>query len=634
MNTIPPKTRPSRIVIDNVEPTVPGGNAPKLALGDHIDVSATIIRDGHEALRAVVRHRAAGGTWHEAPMREAPGLDRWSALISPQELGDHEFQIEAWTDRFASWRHEMRRRIDGGQTDLGSEILEGVALLRAAKLKGDQRARVAAAAALLDSDADQDEKLAAAMSDDLHAAMSTSTARDERVRSTAVPLVVDRERATFGAWYELFPRSWGGFAGIQRELPRFAQLGVDVLYLPPIHPIGVRHRKGRNNTLDARPGDPGSPWAIGGAEGGHTAIHPELGTMDEFRTLVDEARERDIDIALDFAIQCSPDHPWLTEHPDWFSRRPDGTLKYAENPPKKYQDIYNVDFDCEDWRGLWQALAEVVEFWVDAGVRIFRVDNPHTKPIGFWRWLIARVRAEHPDVIFLAEAFTKPATMLELGRIGFNQSYTYFTWRNGAQELAEYVTELADPAVAAVFRPNFFANTPDILHAYLQHGGPPAFHARLVLAATLGPSYGIYSGFEHFENTPVREGSEEYLDSEKYEAKRRSLDGPLLERYARLNVVRRTHPALRRIGPIRFLHTGNDQLIAYVKGIGPDAIITVVNIDPHNRQVGGVDVPGDISLPDHFQVTDELTSWIFDWHVGGNYVALDPGDAHVMSVRR
>jgi len=634
VNVIPPKTRPSRIVIENVEPHVPGGNAPKLALGDHVEISATIIRDGHEALRAVVRYRPAGGTWHEVPMREDLGTDRWRTLIAPQELGDHEFQIEAWSDRFASWRHEMHRRIDGGQEDLSSELLEGAALVRAARLRGDQRTLATAAAATMASNDPQDERLTVAMGDDLAAAMSASTARDERSRSAAMPLVVDRERATFGTWYELFPRSWGGFAGIRREIPRFVELGVDVLYLPPIHPIGVRHRKGRNNTLTARAGDPGSPWAIGSAEGGHTAVHPELGTLEEFRALVDDARAVDIDIALDFAIQCSPDHPWLEEHPDWFSRRPDGTLKYAENPPKKYQDIYNVDFDCEDWRGLWQALAEVVEFWIDQGVRVFRVDNPHTKPLGFWKWLIARVRADHPDVIFLAEAFTKPATMLELARIGFNQSYTYFTWRNGAHELAEYLAELADPEVATVFRPNFFANTPDILHAYLQHGGPPAFHARLVLAATLGPSYGIYSGFEHFENTPVRDGSEEYLDSEKYEAKRRSLDGPLLERFARLNVIRRTQPALRRIGPIRFLPTGNDQLIAYIKGIGRDAIITVVNLDPHNRQVGLVEIPHDASLPEHFQVTDELTSWIFDWRTGGNYVALEAGDAHVLSVRR
>ena len=403
---------------------------------------------------------------------------------------------------------------------------------------------------------------------------------------------VDRLRARFGAWYELFPRSWGGLKGVERQLPRLSELGFDVVYLPPIHPIGLTNRKGRNNALTATAADPGSPWAIGDASGGHDAIHPELGTADDLRSLTATAREHGIDIALDFAIQCSADHPWLTEHPEWFHHRPDGTLKYAENPPKRYQDIYNVNWESEDWRGLWEALLGVVLHWVDCGVRVFRVDNPHTKPFAFWAWLIEQVHARDRDVIFLAEAFTKRSVMRHLGKLGFSQSYTYFTWKNARWELTEYVTELAYSGEQEYFRPNFFANTPDILHAYLQHGGRPAFEARLVLASTLSPSYGIYSGFENVENVAVREGSEEYLNSEKYEIKRRSLDGPLLPLVAQLNQARRDHPALQEFSNITFLDTANDALIAYAKQSGRDTVICVVNLDPHQSQQGIAVDPG------------------------------------------
>src|SRR5207302_1746428 len=385
---------------------------------------------------------------------------------------------------------ELRRKVEAGQADLSSELAEGAALL------GRKSITV-------------EEGLAAEAGD-----------RHGVAESPQLQVDVDRERAAFGAWYELFPRSWGGFAGVERVLPRLSELGFDVVYLPPIHPIGETNRKGRNNALVAGPGDPGSPWAIGSALGGHTAIDPALGTLGDFDRLVARARELELEIALDFAIQCSPDHPWLAEHPEWFHRRPDGTLKYAENPPKKYQDIYNVNFESEDWKGLWAALRDVVLFWVARGVTVFRVDNPHTKPVPFWEWLIDEVRGDHPEVIFLAEAFTRPAMMTTLGKAGFAQSYTYFTWKNTRWELLEFMAQLLE--WKETYRPNVFTNTPDILHEYLQAGGPPAFEARLVLASTLSPSYGIYSGYEHFENVPVKQGSEEYLDSEKYETKQRS----------------------------------------------------------------------------------------------------------------
>ncbi|MBA2384135.1 MAG: alpha-1,4-glucan--maltose-1-phosphate maltosyltransferase, partial [Actinobacteria bacterium] len=438
---------------------------------------------------------------------------------------------------------------------------------------------------------------------------------------------VDRERARFGAWYELFPRSWGGFAGVEQVVPRLAELGFDVIYLPPVHPIGTTNRKGRNNALIAGRGDPGSPWAIGGPEGGHDALHPELGTMEEFERLAATAREHGLELALDFAIQCSPDHPWLVDHPEWFNRRPDGTLKYAENPPKRYQDIYNVNFDSPDWRGLWEALRDVVRHWCSHGVRAFRVDNPHTKSVPFWEWLIAEVRREFPDAIFLSEAFTRPAMMKTLAKIGFSQSYTYFTWKNTKPELVEFVSQLL--GWASYYRPNFFANTPDILHEYLQHGGRPAFEARLVLAATLSPSYGIYSGYEHCENVPAAAGSEEYLDSEKYESKSRSLDGPLLPLVRRLNEIRRAEPALQRFENIRFLETHNEQLLGYAKGRD---LAIVVNLDPFARREGLAVVPPDLGLPAEFPVTDLLTGERYRWKVGRNYVGLAPGRSHVLKV--
>ena len=577
----------------------------KRTVGSEVEIYATIFAEGHDVLRAALRHRAPGGRkWVEVPM-EPLFNDRWRGTFPVDRLGRWEYSVTAWIDRIASWRYELERKAEAGQTDLAGELAEGAALLGVAELTLE---------------------LGLAVEDD-------PSAREAEV-SLAAPLelIVDRERAAFGAWYELFPRSFGGFAGVERLLPEFAALGFDVLYFPPIHPIGVKHRKGKNNSLTAGPGDPGSPWAIGGADGGHTAIAPELGTLADLERLTAAAAEHGIEIALDVALQCSPDHPWLTEHPEWFHRRPDGTLKYAENPPKRYQDIYSLSFDSEDWRGLWQALLDVVLFWAGHGIRIFRVDNPHTKPVAFWAWLIRESQAVHPDLVFLSEAFTRPAMMATLAKAGFSQSYTYFTWRNAKWELTEYLTELTRGDLPQFFRPNFFTNTPDILTEYLQLGGRPAFEARLVLAATLSPSYGIYSGFESFERVPFAPGSEEYLDSEKYEVKTRALDGPLLPLAARLNEIRRAHPALQRLDNLRFLDTASDLLIAYVKQEGEDTLIVCVNLDPFLPREGLVSIPAELELPPSFAVRDLLSSAEWRWTADGNYVRLAPGQSHLLVV--
>jgi starch synthase (maltosyl-transferring) len=414
-------------------------------------------------------------------------------------------------------------------------------------------------------------------------------------------------------------------------LPEIAALGFDIVYLPPVHPIGATNRKGRNNTERARRGDPGSPWAIGGREGGHDTLHPDLGSDADFDAMVVAAGAAGIELALDFAIQCSPDHPWLAEHPEWFQRRPDGTIKFAENPPKRYVDIHNLDWDTDDREELWNALRDVVIGWCGRGIRAFRVDNPHTKPVPFWEWLIREVRAVYPDAIFLAEAFTRPAPMTTLAKVGFSQSYTYFTWKNTKAELVELVEQAL--GWSATYRPNMWPNTPDILHAYLQEGGRPAFEARLVLAATLSPSYGIYSGYEACENLPVRVGSEEYLDSEKYEVKTRSLSGPLLPLVRRLNEIRRAHPALQRFTNLDWLETQSEDVIAFSKCDGDDVVITIVNLDPAERREGLCIVPGSLGLPDAFTALDLLTDTTFRWRTGRNFVGLPPGGAHVITVR-
>jgi starch synthase (maltosyl-transferring) len=601
-----PNTKPPRIQIEDVWPQLDCGRYPvKRSVGDEVEVWATIFRDGHELLGAAIRYRAPGSAeWEEVEMLKVEDQpDRWTGAFHVDRCGRWEFTIEAWVDRFESWRDELRRKVEAGQTDLASELQEGAALLQAPKLD-----------------------------------VATGLATTERDRSEPTRLVrslevdADRALARFGVWYELFPRSWGGFKGVEKALPELAALGFDVVYFPPIHPIGKTNRKGRNNSLKAAKGDPGSPWAIGGKHGGHDAVNPELGTIADFDRLVARARKLGLEIALDFAIQCSPDHPWLKEHPEWFHRRPDGTLKYAENPPKRYQDIYNVNFDSDDWQGLWAALRDVVLHWVSHGVTVFRVDNPHTKPLPFWEWLIAEVRAVDPTVVFLAEAFTKPPMMAALAKAGFSQSYTYFTWKNTRSELIEYMTELTHSTLPQFFRPNFFVNTPDILHEYLQRGGRPAFEARLVLAATLSPSYGIYSGYEHFENVPLREGSEEYLDSEKYEVKKRKLDGPLLPLTQRLNTIRRENVALQRLDNVDFLETENAQLIAYAKRADGNVVLVCVNLDTRVEHEGVVTVPVWLGLPPAYSATELLSETEFHWRIGRNYVRLGPGQAHVLRV--
>jgi starch synthase (maltosyl-transferring) len=596
-----PKTAPPRIQIQEVTPQVDCGRyAIKRTIDEAVEVTARIFRDGHETLGAAIRHRGPGSTrWAEAPL-EPVGNDLWTGSFTVDRPGPWSFRIEAWVDRVASFQEELRRKVAAGQKDLSGELSEGAVLL------GDRKLTVEAALA------------------------APAGTRTEKAWSATYDLDVDRVLARFGSWYELFPRSWGGFAGVRKQLPRFAELGFDVLYLPPIHPIGHTNRKGRNNAERAEPGDVGSPWAIGSEKGGHDAIEPSLGTEKEFRSLVADAKERGIEIALDFAIQMSPDHPWLKAHPDWFNRRPDGTLKYAENPPKRYQDIYNVDFASEDWQELWQALLDVVLHWVGCGVTVFRVDNPHTKPMPFWEWLIREVRSEHPEVFFLSEAFTRPAPMTTLAKSGFAQSYTYFTWKNTRWELLEFLGQLLD--WREYYRPNCFANTPDILHEYLQAGGRAAFEARLVLAATLSPSYGIYSGFESCENVPVRPGSEEYLNSEKYELKKRTLDGPLLPLAAKLNTVRRENPALQWLDPLTILETENEQLFAFLKRRGENTVVTVVNLDPRVTQEGVCVIPVSTGLPPVYPVRDLLTDDTWTWRIGRNYVKLAPGKSHVLRI--
>jgi starch synthase (maltosyl-transferring) len=640
-STRPP---PERIVIQFPTPAVDDGRYPaKRVVGDTVNVEADIFRDGHDILRAVIRYKPPEARdWREAEMARLDahlGGVRWAGSFDVDRTGRWEYTVEAWTDVFGTWRDELERKVIAQQHDLAGELSEGVQLLqnaaKEAKAKSDQALIEHAIATLSDEDVPETAKHDVALGPELFATLERIQPRHGAVTiDPTLSIEVDRILAKFGAWYELFPRSWGGLQGVKTQLPRLKELGFDIIYLPPIHPIGHTNRKGRNNSLTAGPDDPGSPWAIGDETGGHEAVHPDLGTIEDLTELARAAKTHDLEIALDFAIQCSADHPWLHEHPEWFHRRPDGTLKYAENPPKRYQDIYNVNWESPDWKGLWDALLATVLQWVDCGITVFRVDNPHTKPFEFWRWLIENVHQHNRDVIFLAEAFTRRSVMRHLAKIGFTQSYTYFTWKNSRWELIEYVSELAHTEESEYFRPNFFANTPDILHEYLQHGGRPAFEARLTLAATLSPTYGIYSGFEHFENAPAKPGSEEYLDSEKYEIKRRALDGPLLPYIERLNRIRSENAALHDLTNVTFLDTANDALIAYAKHAQGNTIISVVSIDPHQAQEGLTIVPANLGLPPSFTAHDLLTGDRFVWRIGQNYVRLEPGvrQAHVVRV--
>jgi starch synthase (maltosyl-transferring) len=655
-----------RIPVLDVSPLIDCGRRPaKAVVGEPFEISATVFREGHDAVGANVVLRdpsGRGGPW--TPMRElAPGTDRWGATVTADAEGRWTYTVEAWSDPVATWRHNAGIKVPAG-IDVALELEEGALLLeRAARgvPKNEGRTLVLdAVRTLRDEDLPATDRLAAALSPELAEVLARHPLRDLVSASRPAPLQVERKRALFGSWYEFFPRSEGAkldpagraapvsgtFRTAAGRLPAVAAMGFDVVYLPPIHPIGRAFRKGPNNTLVAGPHDVGSPWAIGGPEGGHDAIHPDLGTLEDFDAFVARAGELGMEVALDFALQCSPDHPWVSKHPEWFHHRADGSIAYAENPPKKYQDIYPLAFEA-DLDGIVAETLRVLRHWMAHGVRIFRVDNPHTKPVVFWEKVLGDIARTDPDVIFLAEAFTRPAMMHTLAKIGFHQSYTYFTWRNGRQELEEYLTELSGEA-AAYMRPNFFANTPDILHAYLQHGGPPAFAVRAVLAALLSPSWGIYSGFELFEHTAVRPGSEEYLDSEKYqlrprdwaaaEASGRTLT-PLI---TRLNELRRAHPALQQLRNLRFHWPDNDAFVAFSKRAGTpgseDTILTVVNLDPHHAQETTLTLDlAALGLADGeaFTVHDELTGAVFTWG-RHNYVRLDPAHqpAHILTLRR
>ncbi|MFN8514641.1 MAG: alpha-1,4-glucan--maltose-1-phosphate maltosyltransferase, partial [Chloroflexia bacterium] len=571
-----------RISITEVRPHLSRGRyAIKRVVGEQLRVEADIIKEGHDKLAAVIRHRLVGGDdWRETPMTYSYNEDEWSGTISLDTVGSVEYTVAAWTDRYASWVDELDRKVGAGVA-VSSEILEGVALIAdtAERVSGELAIVLNAYADHLRNASHGLEAVALAQTPELVGMMHDYANPDDLTEFvTPLRVTVDRERARFAAWYELFPRSQGRVPGqattlieaIDR-LPAVRAMGFEILYIPPIHPIGVTNRKGRNNSLVAQPGDPGSPWAIGNEHGGHDAVNPELGTLEDWKAFVRAARELGMEIALDFAIQCSPDHPYVREHPEWFRRRPDGTIKYAENPPKKYEDIVAIDMWCEDYVNLWHELKRVILHWIDTGVEAFRVDNPHTKPIAFWEWLIGEVRQQHPGVIFFAEAFTRPKKLQELAKIGFTESYHYFTWRNGRRELEEYLTELTTTEQAEFVRPNFFANTPDILTEYLQTGGRPAFKVRLALAATMSPNYGIYSGFELIEHTPLHPGKEEYLDSEKYEIKGRDWNAPgnIIGYVTRINEIRRQNPALHLWTNIAFHNPDNEQIIAYSK-VSPD----------------------------------------------------------------
>ncbi|UUU39911.1 alpha-1,4-glucan--maltose-1-phosphate maltosyltransferase [Streptomyces sp. NBC_00162] len=650
-----------RIPVLDVRPAVDCGARPAKAVVDEVfEISATVFREGHDAVNAhVVLRDPSGRLRPPVPLRElAPGTDRWGARISAEVEGRWTYAVEAWSDPVATWRAHAAIKIPAG-IDTGLTLLEGAELYTraAAKIpKRDGRAAVLAAAETMrDEDLKAAVRYAAALDPAVDAALARRPYRELVTASKPLPLLVERKRALFGSWYEMFPRSEGAvvepgeapvsgtFVTAAERLPAIAAMGFDVVYLPPIHPIGSTYRKGPNNTLSAGSWDPGVPWAIGSTEGGHDAVHPELGTIEDFDAFVARARELHLEIALDFALQCSPDHPWVEKNPQWFRHRADGTIAYAENPPKKYQDIYPVHFDT-DMAGIVEETCRILRHWMDHGVRIFRVDNPHTKPVVFWQKVIADINKSDPDVIFLAEAFTRPAMMRALAAVGFQQSYTYFTWRNTKAELTEYLTELAGTHSASVMRPNFFVNTPDILHEYLQKGGRPAFEVRAVLAATLSPAWGVYAGYELCENAPVREGSEEYLNSEKYELRPR--DWAAADREGRtiaplitaLNRMRRRNPALQQLRDIHFHPTDNEQVIAYSKHAGANSVLVVVNLDPHHTQEATVslDMPV-LGLDWHgsLAVRDELTGETYHWG-RANYVRLEPGrtPAHVLAALR
>jgi len=645
-----------RVVIENVRPEIEGGRFPiKRVIGERVEVTADIHADGHDVLHAVLQYRSPSKPdWQETIMQSLVN-DRWKAEFEVSEQGRYSYTMCAWVDPFASWRRDLLKKFGAGQ-DVALDLLVGTDLIEAAakRAKGPDSKKLGTWVAQLKEKRNEDLRLAvdSASGKGLFELMQRYA---DRRRATTyereLVVVVDRRKARFSTWYEMFPRSrslkpgiHGTFRDCEKSLPYVAEMGFDVLYFPPIHPIGRINRKGKNNSEQAAGDDVGSPWAIGSEEGGHDAIHPELGTLEDFKSLQAKAREFGLEIALDLAFQCAPDHPYVNEHKEWFRMRPDGSVQYAENPPKKYQDIYPLYFENDHLDELCEELKRVVLHWIAQGVRIFRVDNPHTKPFEFWEWLINDIKSEYPDVLFLAEAFTRPKVMHRLAKLGFTQSYTYFAWRNTKWELTEYFTELTQTEVRDFFRPHLWPNTPDILTEFLQFGGRPAFMIRLALAATLGASYGIYGpAFELCENRPLRSGSEEYLDSEKYQLRHWDIDSPqsLRKMVARVNQIRKENPALQSDWSLRFHTSDNDQLIVYSKASDDlsNVIVVVVNLDPYYTQSGWVDLSLeslglDPSQP--YQMHDLLDGARYLWHGPHNYVQLDPKTmpAHVFQVRR
>ena len=645
----------SRVVVERVRPQVDCGRFPvKRTVGERLVVEADVFADGHDEISCQILYRHEDDKeWRVSPMTRLDEGDRWRGEFLVSQLGRYVYIVEGWIDRFGTWRRDMLSRMAAGQ-GLQVEFLIGAKLIddAAASAPVEHAGKLLAWARTLREDDDLAAKKSIVLDDEAVRVIQESAHDRFRGRyDSELEAVVDREKARFSTWYEVFPRSCSPEAGrhgtlrdCEAWIPYVASMGFDVLYLPPIHPIGRTFRKGKNNSVTAQPDDVGSPWAIGAEEGGHTAVHPQLGTLEDFDRLLATAKKHGIEVALDVAFQCTPEHPYVHQHPEWFRRRPDGTFQYAENPPKKYEDIYPLDFETEDWRALWEELKRVLSFWVERGVRIFRVDNPHTKALSFWEWVIAEIKRLYPDVIFLAEAFTRPQLMYRLAKLGFSQSYTYFTWRNTKEELSKYFLELTRTEVAEYFRPNLWPNTPDILPEYLQVGGRPAFMIRLVLAATLGASYGIYGpAFELIENTPREPGSEEYLNSEKYELKHRDLNArqTLIGLVARMNAIRRENPALQSDRNLRFHETDNPVIMCYSKATDDltNIVIVIVNLDAFHAQRGWVTLDLDalgLKTSRAFQAHDLLGEGRYLWHGARVYFELAPESlpAHIIRVRR
>jgi starch synthase (maltosyl-transferring) len=643
-----------RVIIEGVQPEIDGGRFPiKRSVGESVAVEADIFTDGHDVISAILLYRKETDAAWTGVFMKALVNDRWRGSFRVEEIGRHFYTFQAWVDRFMTWRRDIRKKADAGQA-VAADLLIGSDLIQntARRASGSDQTMLRGWAELLVSDKSMNEKIKLALDLNLARIVTRYPDRSQATRyAKKLPVAVERQKGRFSSWYEMFPRSCsakedrhGTFKDCEARLPYIAEMGFDVLYLPPIHPIGHTHRKGRNNALRTGTDDPGSPWAIGAPEGGHRAVHPQLGTLEDFRQFVSKTKEYGIEVALDLAFQCTPDHPYVQEHPEWFYRRPDGTIQYAENPPKKYEDIYPLNFENDRWQDLWQELLGVVHFWIEQGIRIFRVDNPHTKPFAFWKWLIGEVKKDYPETVFLAEAFTRPRVMYRLAKIGFTQSYTYFAWRNTKWELTQYFTELARAPVREFFWPNLWPNTPDILTEYLQMGGRPAFAARLVLAATLGANYGIYGpAFELAENAAREAHSEEYLDSEKYQIKSWDIErsDSLKSFIERVNRIRRENPALQKDRNLNFHPVDNEQLIAYSKHTDDHSniILVVVNLDPHHTHSGWLEfAPETLGLDPQqsFQVHDLLSDARYLWQGLSNFVELNPQivPAHIFAVRR